>query len=200
MSLLLKPLEIALNHALRFDMESHEKLQHFANRSIRIDITNLNIAVIARFTDDRILLEAAEEHVADLMIKADSFALLKLVQQPDSLFSNQIQIRGDVQFAKQLQDWQQHFDFDWEQQLARVTGDTLAYPLAQRLRRGFDWLNYNRSEFEQSLAEYLREESQYLPDKSQTERFMQNVDLLRADTERLEARIKRLQNLIEKKT
>ena len=200
MSLLLKPLEIALNHALRFDMESHEKLQHFVNRSIRIDITNLNIAVIVRFTDDRILLEAAEEHVADLMIKADSFALLKLVQQPDSLFSNQIQIRGDVQFAKQLQDWQQHFDFDWEQQLARVTGDTLAYPLAQRLRRGFDWLNYNRSEFEQSLAEYLREESQYLPDKSQTERFMQNVDLLRADTERLEARIKRLQNLIEKKT
>ena len=200
MSLLLKPLEIALNHALRFDMESHEKLQRFASRSIRIDITNLNIAVIARFTDDRILLETAEEHVADLMIKADSFALLKLVQQPDSLFSNQIQIRGDVQFAKQLQDWQQHFDFDWEQQLARVTGDTLAYPLAQRLRRGFDWLNYNRSEFEQSLAEYLREESQYLPDKSQTERFMQNVDLLRADTERLEARIKRLQNLIEKKT
>ena len=200
MSLLLKSLEIALNHALRFDMESHKKLQHFANRSIRIDITNLNIAVIVRFTDDRILLEAAEEHVADLMIKADSFALLKLVQQPDSLFSNQIQIRGDVQFAKQLQDWQQHFDFDWEQQLARVTGDTLAYPLAQRLRRGFDWLNYNRSEFEQSLAEYLREESQYLPDKSQTERFMQNVDLLRADTERLEARIKRLQNLIEKKT
>lgn len=200
MSLLLKPLEIALNHALRFDMESHEKLQHFANRSIRIDITNLNIAVIGRFTDDRILLETAEEHVADLMIKADSFALLKLVQQPDSLFSNRIQIRGDVQFAKQLQDWQQHFDFDWEQQLARVTGDTLAYPLAQSLRRGFDWLNYNRSEFEQSLAEYLREESQYLPDKSQTERFMQNVDLLRADTERLEARIKRLQNLIEKKT
>lgn len=200
MSLLLKPLEMALNHALRFDMESHEQLQRFANRSIRIDITNLNIAVISRFTDDRILLETAEEHVADLMIKADSFALLKLLQQPDSLFSNQIQILGDVQFAKQLQDWLQHFDFDWEQQLARITGDTVAYPLAQGLRRGFDWLKYNRSEFELSMAEYLREESQYLPDKSQTARFMQNVDLLRADTDRLEARIKRLQNIIEKKT
>jgi len=197
---LLKPLEMALNHALRFDMESHEQLQRFASRSIRIDITNLNIAVIARFTDDQIQLEMAEEHVADLMIKADSFALLKLLKQPDSLFSNQIQILGDVQFAKQLQDWQQQFDFDWEQQLARITGDTVAYPLAQSLRRGFDWLKYNRSEFEQSVAEYLREESHYLPDKSQTTRFMQNVDLLRADTDRLEARIKRLQNIIEKKT
>jgi ubiquinone biosynthesis protein UbiJ len=200
MSLLLKPLEMALHHALRFDMESHEQLQRFAKRSIRIDVTNLNIAVIARFTDDRILLETAGEHVADLMIKADSFALLKLLQQPDSLFSNQIQILGDVQFAKQLQDWQQHFDFDWEQQLARITGDTVAYPLAQSLRRGFDWLKYNRSEFEKSVAEYLREESHYLPDKSQIKRFMQNVDLLRADTDRLEARIKRLQNIIEKKT
>ncbi|MCB2427828.1 ubiquinone biosynthesis accessory factor UbiJ [Methylophaga pinxianii] len=199
-SVLLKPLEIALNHALRFDLESHVQLQQFADRSIRIDITNLNIAILARFTDDRILLDTAGDDIADLMIKADSFALLKLLNQPDSLFSNQIKILGDVQFAKQLQDWQQHFDFDWEQQLARFTGDTLAYPLAQSLRRGFDWLNYNRSEFEQSVAEYLREESHYLPDKSQTQRFMQNVDLLRADTERVEARIKRLQNLIEKNT
>jgi len=191
---------MALNHALRFDMESHEQLKHFANRSIRIDITNLNLAVLAKFTDNRIVLDNAGDEIADLMIKADSFALLKLLKQPESLFSNQIQILGDVQFAKQLQDWQQHFDFDWEQQLARVTGDTLAYPLAQSLRRGFDWLNYNRSEFEQSVAEYLREESHYLPDKSQTQRFMQNVDLLRADTERLEARIKRLQNITEKKT
>ena len=191
---------MALNHALRFDMESYEQLKHFANRSIRIDITNLNLAVLAKFTDNRIVLDNAGDEIADLMIKADSFALLKLLKQPESLFSNQIQILGDVQFAKQLQDWQQHFDFDWEQQLARVTGDTLAYPLAQSLRRGFDWLNYNRSEFEQSVAEYLREESHYLPDKSQTQRFMQNVDLLRADTERLEARIKRLQNITEKKT
>jgi len=200
MSLLLKPLELALNHALRFDTESHQQLQQFAERSIRIDISDLNIAVIAKFTDNRILLETAGEQVADLMIKADSFALLKLLQQPESLFSNQIKILGDVQFAKQLQDWQQHFDFDWEQQLARFTGDTLAYPLAQSIRRGFSWLNFNRLEFEQSVAEYLREESQYLPDKSQTDRFMQKVDLLRADTDRLEARIKRLQNTIERKS
>jgi len=126
--------------------------------------------------------------------------LLKLLKQPDSLFSNQIQILGDVQFAKQLQDWQQQFDFDWEQQLANITGDALAYPLAQGLRRGGAWLDDNRSELETSVAEYLREESHFLPDKSQTDRFLQQVDILRADTDRLEARIKRLQNTIERKS
>jgi len=200
MSLLLKPIELALNHALRFDLESHQQLQRFAKRSIRIDITDLNLAVMARFTDNKIILDSAGDDIADLMIKADSFVLLNLLKQPESLFSSQIQILGDVQFAKQLQDWQQHFDFDWEQQLAKITGDTLAYPLAQSIRRGFDWLNDNRSELENSVAEYLREESQFLPDKSQTDRFMQQVDLIRADTDRLEARIKRLQNTIERKT
>lgn len=199
MSLLLKPLELALNHALRFDLESHQHLEKFSSRSIRIDITNLNLAVIAKFTDDRVDLYAAGDDIADLIIKADSFALLKLLRQPDSLFSSQIRILGDVQFAKQLQDWQQHFDFDWEQQLAKVSGDTLAYPLAQGLRRSVEWVKYNRSELESSVAEYLREESQFLPDKSQIEHFMQQVDWLHADTDRLEARIKRLKNLIEKR-
>ena len=200
MSLVLKPIEMALNHALRFDMESHQQLQRFAKRSIRIDISNLNLAVMARFTEDNIVLDSAGDDIADLMIKADSFALLKLLKQPDSLFSNQIQILGDVQFAKQLQDWQQQFDFDWEQQLANITGDALAYPLAQGLRRGGAWLDDNRSELETSVAEYLREESHFLPDKSQTDRFLQQVDILRADTDRLEARIKRLQNTIERKS
>jgi len=184
---------------LKTDSESQEKLKQFSGRSIRIDISNLDAAVITRFTDDQISLHQATDDIADLMIKADSFALLKLLKQPDSLFSSQIRILGDVQFAKQLQDWQQQFDFDWEQQLASMTGDTLAYPLAQGLRRGFKWLADNHAEFQLSVVEYLREESQYLPDKSQTDRFMQQVDLLRADTDRLEARIKRLQANIEKK-
>jgi ubiquinone biosynthesis protein UbiJ len=45
-----------------------------------------------------------------------------------------------------------------------------------------------------SLSEYLREEAQLLPDKIQIEDYMQAVDRLRADCDRLEARIKRLQN------
>lgn len=199
MQILLKPLELALNQAIKIDSESREKLKQFSGRSIRIDISNLDIAVIAHFSDAQLHLQSATDDVADLMITADSFTLLKLLKQPDDLFSKQIRILGDVQFAKQLQDWQQQFDFDWEQQLANITGDTLAYPLAQGLRHGFKWLIDNHAEFQLSLAEYLREESRYLPDASQTDRFMRQVDHLRADVDRLEARIKRLQVNTEKK-
>ncbi|HET8807145.1 MAG TPA: hypothetical protein VFM76_02075, partial [Methylophaga sp.] len=151
------------------------------------------LSVFIQFENTSLKLADGRDKTADLMIAADSVALIKVARNPDNLFSAHIKILGDVQFAKQLQDWLNGFDFDWEAQLAKVTGDTLAYPIAQSLRQGFSWLNDSADSFQQSLAEYLREESRLLPDKAETNRFMQDVDSLQASVDRLEARIQRLQ-------
>ncbi len=191
--MLLRPLEFALNQALSADADSHAKLNQFEQRSIHLDITDFQVSVFIQFENAALKLADGRDQTADLMIAADSVALIKVARNPDNLFSAQIKILGDVQFAKQLQDWLNGFDFDWEAQLAKVTGDTLAYPIAQGLRQGLGWLNSSADSFQQSLAEYLREESQLLPDKAETNRFMQDVDKLQASVDRLEARIQRLQ-------
>lgn len=190
--MLLRPLEFALNQALSADADSQAKLNQFDGRSIHLDITDFQLSVLIRFDNQSVQLSDGRDQSADLMIAADSAALIKVARNPENLFSAQIKILGDVQFAKQLQDWLDGFDFDWEAQLAKVTGDTLAYPIAQGLRQGFGWLNDSADSFQQSLAEYLREESRLLPDKAETNRFMQQVDTLQAAVDRLEARIQRL--------
>jgi ubiquinone biosynthesis protein UbiJ len=43
-----------------------------------------------------------------------------------------------------------------------------------------------------NVSDYLKEESLILPDQSQVNNFLSAVDTLRADTDRLEARIARL--------
>ncbi len=192
--MLLRPLEFALNRALAADADSQAKLNQFEQRSIHLDITDLRLSVFIQFENSSLKLADGRDKTADLMITADSAALINVARNPDNLFSAQIKILGDVQFAKKLQDWLNGFDFDWEAQLAKVTGDTLAYPIAQGLRQGFGWLNASALSFQQSLAEYLREESRLLPDKAETDRFMQKVDSLQAAVDRLEARIQRLQN------
>lgn len=191
--MLLQPLEFALNRALNVDADSKGKLSQFEDRSIHLDITDFRLSVFIQFENTAIKLADGRDKTADLMIAADSNALFNVARNPDNLFSARIKILGDVQFAKQLQDWLNGFDFDWEAQLAKVTGDTLAYPMAQGLRQGFGWLADSANSFQQSLAEYLREESRLLPDKAETNRFMQQVDNLQAAVDRLEARIKRLQ-------
>lgn len=191
--MLLRPLEFALNQALATDADSQAKLSQFAQRSIHLAITDFKVSVFIQFENNSLKLADGRDKTADLMIAADSAALIKVARNPDNLFSAQIKILGDVQFAKQLQDWLNGFDFDWEAQLAKITGDTLAYPIAQGLRQGFGWLSDSADSLQQSVAEYLREESRLLPDKAETDRFMHQVDSLSADVDRLAARIQRLQ-------
>lgn len=192
MSLLLKPFEIALNAAIRQDPETHAKLAAFDSRSLLVHISDMHQSVHIRITEQQLQLTAQHDDNADLSITGSALALLKLGEHPDNLFSAEIKIHGDVQFAKQLQDILEAFDFDWEQQIARVTGDVIAQPLSHGLKQGFSWLKNSAQSLQLSTAEYLKEEAKLLPDRIQIEDYMNAVDTLTADTDRLEARIKRL--------
>lgn len=192
MSLFLKPIELALNTALAQDLETKAKLDQFEQRSIAVNIKDLGQVITMTVIDLQIHLAANTDETADLTITSNALTLAKLGSDPDSLFSADIDINGDVQFAKQLRDLLDGFDFDWEAQLAKVTGDTLAYPIAHGIRQFTSWAKNTHQSMQQNTAEYLREEARLLPDKSQTNEYMTDIDTLRADLDRLEARINRL--------
>lgn len=192
MSLLLKPVELALNVALNQDLETKAKLDKFEQRSIAINIKDLGQIITMTVIDLQVHLSANTDETADLTITGSALTLAKLGNDPDSLFSAEIDITGDVQFAKQLQDLLDGFDFDWEAQLAKITGDSLAYPIAHGIRQFTGWAKNTHQAMQENIAEYLREEARLLPDKSQTIEYMSTIDALRADLDRLEARIDRL--------
>jgi len=189
----LKPAELALNATLGQDPESQAKLEQFDQRSIAIEIKDVGQTIIVTIENQQLRLTINADIEADLKITANAIALMQLGQHPDNLFSNEIDIHGDVQFAKQLRDLLDGFDFDWEALLADFTGDTLAYPIAHGLRQAASWVKSTQQSMQQNLAEYLREEARILPDKSQINEYLTDIDTLRADFDRLEARITRLQ-------
>jgi ubiquinone biosynthesis protein UbiJ len=193
MSSLLKPIELSLNAALRQDPDTKQQLHAFEGRCIAIEFTDLGYTVSARFIDTDISLSSQDDNQADLTINGKTLALVKLGQAPENLFSKDIAIHGDVQFAKQLQDVLEQFEFDWEALLAKFSGDTLAYPIAQGIRRFSNWAKQNHQSLQMTIAEYLREEARLLPDKAELTPYLNDIDKLRADIDRLEAKIKRLE-------
>ena len=186
-------IESTLNRALLIDPESHQALSAFEGRIVRIDISNVELSVSATFASQQLQLAVAESEQADLTLAADSWALLELAHNPDTLFSPAVRLHGDVQFAKQVQDWMTGFDFDWEKQLASVIGDSLAFPVAEGIRQSVRWARRNHQHLQQDIAEYLKEEVHMLPDPSEVNDFMEAVDRLRADLDRLDAKIVRLE-------
>lgn len=196
MSTLFKPIELAINAALAQDPETKAKLDQFEQRCIAIHIKDFNQIITMLVIEQQIQLSAYSEQSADLTITANALTLIKLGNNPDNLFSAEIDIHGDVQFAKQLRDLLDGFDFDWEAQLAKLTGDTLAYPIAHGMRQFAAWAQNTHQSMQENIAEYLREEIRILPDKSQIKDYMNDIDKLRADFDRIEARINRLQGSI----
>jgi len=192
LSLLLKPIALALNTALAQDPETQDKLKQFEHHRIAIKINDLNQSIFIELNEQQLQLSSYSDKAADLTISSNAITLVKLGSDPESLFSSEIEIHGDVQFAKQLRDLLADFDFDWEAQLAHVTGDTLAYPLAHGIRQAVSWIKNSHYSLQQTTAEFLREEIRILPDKSQVIEYMSDIDSLRADFDRLEARINRL--------
>ncbi len=188
----LKPIELALNAALAQDPETKAKLDPFESRCIAINIKDFNQTISMSVKQRQLYLSTTAENTVDLTITGNALTLAKLGSNPESLFSAEIDINGDVQFAKQLRDLLDGFDFDWEAQLAKITGDTLAYPLAYGIKKVASWAKDNHQSMQQNIAEYLREESRLLPDKSEIKAYIQDIDTLRADFDRLEARINRL--------
>ncbi len=193
MSLFLRPFETLLNFALSHDLESKDKLKQFDQKCLAVRIIDLDQTIHILIDKQRLLLTSANDTAADLTVSGQAIALAKLGNHPDNLFSPDIDIHGNVQFAKQLRDWLDGFDFDWEQQLARVTGDTLAYPLAHGIRQFASWLKNSQQAIQENCAEYLKEEIQLLPDESQVTAYIHEIDTLRADYDRLAARIARLE-------
>lgn len=194
MSSLLKPIELALNTALAQDPETQSKLDQFESRCIAIVIKDFNQTISMCVKQRQLYLTTTPDHPIDLTITGNALTLIKLGSDPESLFSADIDINGDVQFAKQLRDLLDGFDFDWEAQLARITGDTLAFPIAHGIKKAALWAKNTHQSMQQNIAEYLREESRILPDKSEIKSYMNDIDTLRADFDRLEARINRLKS------
>ncbi len=192
MAFWLKPIQHLINYAIAQDPETYDNIAAFNQRRIVLTITDLSVNIEVLFEHSQIKLGQVETITSDLTITCDFNHLIQLSHDPDKLFSTEITIHGDVQFAKQLQDLLDHFDFDWEQQIAKVSGDTLAYPIAEMFRKTGSWLKSSHDSLQLNMSEYLREEAQYLPVQTQVNHYLNEVDILRADCDRLAARIERL--------
>ena len=109
------------------------------------------------------------------------------------LINGNIQLTGDSKPLLELQSILHGLELDWEGELARLVGDVPAHELGRFVRQG---LKVGRSVHEsllRQLEEYIHEEGRLLPPRAELEAFYEEVDELVQRTERLAARINRLE-------
>lgn len=194
-ALITASIETTLNGYLAMNPEANEKLRAIQGRVLGIELqgidTHLYLIAHARGID----IFSQYEGEPDAVIAGTPLQLMNLSRGDagSQLLSGEAEIRGDNAVAQRFSELLSLAAIDWEEVLARAVGDIPAHQIGRLLRGSRDWLKKTHESLRSDLGEYLQEEVRILPARNEIEAFMDDVGRLRSDTDRLEARIKRLE-------
>lgn len=195
--LALESLEQTLNRVLALDPQAGRRLATLHGRVIRVVLRGTGIALnFVPGHDGRLQLLAGIEGEPDCTLSGSPIDLIRAGDESEGaaqLFAGHVTIDGDSGIAQRFSEALAGVDIDWEEQLSHLTGDIAAHEIGRGVRaarREGERIGRNTRD---NLSEYLTEEARLLPHRFEVEDFLADVDVLRDDTERLAARIARLE-------
>ena len=197
---LLASVEQGLNRVLRMDSTALPRLGALAGKVIEIDCRQPALQVFILPDEEGLMLAAHWEGEVDCSLRAPAGSLAQLAMAKDKtgvLHSPQVELHGDSAVGGDLLSVVPALGLDWEHEVQRWRGPVATAMLAGHIRLRARWTRQGLARFSQNLSEYLAEESRTLVGKREAEAAFSELDALKLDTERLEARLKRLSRSLD---
>lgn len=194
-------LQRALNRAVALDPDTAQRLRALDGRRLDLHLEGPNLDLSIRVMQGRLCVGPIpqESAGASLRVAATPGSLLAMALRgdDDGVAPGKVEIAGDADLARRLEKLFRAFAPDVEEAFARSFGDVLGVPLARAMRRALAHVRRGVRHSVEDSADWLREEARVALAPGELEPFLDDVDLLRERSERLEARIRRLSRMAE---
>ncbi|MCH9755915.1 MAG: SCP2 sterol-binding domain-containing protein [Gammaproteobacteria bacterium] len=189
----LSALQKAINHALALDPTTPQKIEALNGKILQMIVSPLDVHFFMCFNRQTIELLADCVDEPNTTIYSSPLGLIRLSLLPASkvrsLFNDQIRMTGDTEFGQAVKQLFDGIDIDWEGHLAHFTGDVVAHQIGRFMRRGKRFKQSLKTSLKQNLGEYVQEEARLSPPREEIEDFMNDIDALALQVERLKAHI-----------
>jgi ubiquinone biosynthesis protein UbiJ len=193
--MLLERLEAVLHRNVAASRRAQSLARQLDGRVMSLTVEGTPIAFYFRAEGGRLAVSPRHDGTADASLSGTPIALLALAgpKAEGALRTGGVRIEGDAEVAQKFRDLLAEAQPDFEEELARVIGDVGARRIANAARDLLGWGRKAAGSFAGSVVEYLQEEGRDVPTRVEVDEFLEGVDRLRDDTERLEARLARLE-------
>lgn len=193
-------LEAAFNAWLQLEASTHgqalNRLQALQGKLIRLHITNPDMQFDILPTTERIRVSTDYAAEPDVTITGSALGFIRLAAAEDSgkaMLAQGVTIAGDTGLGMQFSQILREVNIDWEELASRAVGDVMAHQLGQIARQSKGWLDDTAHAMRLNTQEYLQEEVRLVPAEAELKAYLDAVDDLRMDVDRLEARLKQLE-------
>jgi len=201
---LMAAIEVAINQYLALDPDSPKMLQQINGKVIKLHVTSPQLELFLLPAHNSIQVLNNYQDLPDTTISGTLFAFMNMGvaaehEKNQAVFSGKINIDGDIPLGQKFQALFENLDIDWEEHLSHVFGDIIAHKLGNLGRQFFSWGKQSHHSLAMDGAEFLQYETRDLLEKREVAEFLKQVDTLRSDVDRIEARIRRLSNSLNQK-
>jgi ubiquinone biosynthesis accessory factor UbiJ len=195
----LLPLESILNRNIAQSSLARQLCRRLQGKVLAIQVSGIPAGMPASVyfhsTGDGMGVATRHAGTADATLSGTPISLLRLATSRDvaTLRAGGIHIEGSADVAQAFSELLSAARPDLEEELSRVIGDVAAHQVGNAARSLLAFGKRAADTFAQNVAEYLQEEGRDLPARAEADEFHAEVDRLRDDVERLEARLALLQ-------
>jgi len=191
--MLLSALEATLNRNIAASSAARALCARLNGKSLRLQLTGMPMEFVLHSAGERVQLASNASAAADATLSGSPLGLLSLArQQATSTNGSSVRIEGDAEVAQNFSELLKQAKPDIEEELSRIVGDVAAHQLGNTVRSLLGFGRRVSDTLLQNVGEYLSEEGRDVPSKTEADEFNHDVDVLRDDVERLEARLNAL--------
>jgi ubiquinone biosynthesis protein UbiJ len=192
-------LEKAINRYLALDFESEKRIALLQGKTVTLELTGIFLTLQMIFTNNAIELKWNDFNTPDLTIRGTPLNLLHMKiarEKRQQFFAEDIVIEGNMELAQQVLAVFDELEIDWEDYFSKWLGDVPAYHTGRFLNHVKNVKQKMQKSFSYNLNEYIHEEINLFPAGEALQLFFHDIDDLRMDVDRLEARILKLKEAL----
>ena len=191
----LRPLIGMVNRQIEASTPARELCTELSGSLLAIRARGTGLVAWCEIHDAGLSMSGDHAGEPDVAITGSLLALLRLGLDSgeDAIRDGSIELSGDAELAQKFRRLLRYGKPDIEEELSGVVGDAAAHGLGQFARSISNWGREAGATITQNVTEYLQEESRAVPSRYETEDFRAQVDRLRDDVARFEARLKHVE-------
>jgi ubiquinone biosynthesis protein UbiJ len=189
---LLRPATAMINRQIKAKTPARELCEKLANRVMAIRMTNTALSIYLVVDEGHVRLATEYEDDPDAAVSGSVLALTRMAGPAGEavIRNGEVELSGDALVAQDFQQLLQYGKPDLEEELSNIVGDVTAHGVGEFVRGIGEWGREAHSTMRQNVGEYLQEESRSVPTRDEVEAFQDELDTLRDDVARFEARLK----------
>ncbi|MCC2617197.1 SCP2 sterol-binding domain-containing protein [Aestuariibacter halophilus] len=195
-------LEQAVNRLLALDPDTPQALRPLQGKRLSLDVRELPWRITLAFSDRVDVQMGNDDSDADASVTL-SLAIAPTLRDNRQLTqlikAGELSVEGDLQVVQQVSQLARELDIDWEEVVARHTGDVVAHTVFRQARQVGQRIQEGVQRWQRTISNAALEEKPVAAHPLAVAHFSDQVDCLRSDSERLAARLAQLENQLNDK-